>query len=266
MRNRQNWLAIKISGITFTSLAIFYLTYSSINANLIHAYYFLTLVFQVALTWEIFLLVLKHLDRKIRWNESMKKRLLVQIIGGTIVILVAFTVIQLLIYPLDKLIINRHRLHGYWDFDIFICLLLALIIQLVYILYSFFIHWKQIAQSKENENVKREFISRIGNRQIVLSGDEILCFYTENKTVFAFTENRNRHILDISLGKIINQVSSTEFYRANRQYIIRKSGIKGLKSEPNNRLSIETDFDTEIPIPIIISRKNTPQFRKWFNA
>lgn len=262
MSIKQKWLTIKISGITFTSLAIFYLTYSGIKANLIHGYYLLTLVFQVALTWELFILFLKHLDKKIKWDESMKKRLLVQIIGGTIVILIAFTIIQLLIYPFDIIILNRHRLHGYWDFDIFICFLLALIIQLIYVIFYFSIYWK----SEENKIDENEFISRVGNRQTVLSEKEILCFYTENKTVFAITENRNKHILDISLEKIINQVNSTDFFKANRQYILRKSGIKGLKSEANNRLSVKTVFDPEIPTPIIISRKNTPQFRKWFNS
>lgn len=263
---KKELLAIKISGIIFTSLAIFYLTYSGIKANLIHGYYFITLVFQVALTWELFLLFLKHLNKIIKWDESLKKRLLVQIIGGTIVILIAFTVIQFLIYPFDKIILNRHRLHGYWDYDIFICFLLALIIQLVYIIYYFFFHWRKITQSKKKKIGKKKFISRIGNRQIVLSEKEILCFFTENKTVFALTENSNTHILDISLEEIICQVNSSEFYRANRQYIIRKSGIKGLKSEPNNRLLIETVFNSDIPTPIIVSRKNTPQFRKWFNT
>jgi hypothetical protein len=263
---KKELLAIKISGIIFTSLVIFYLTYSNIKANLIHLYFLSTLGFQVSLSWEIFLMFLRRLDMKIKWDESLKKRFFVQIIGGTIVILIAFTVIQFLIYPLDKLIINRNRLHGYWDFDIFICFLLALIIQLVYIIYYFFFHWRKITQSKENKIGRKKFISRIGNRQIVLSEKEILCFFTENKTVFAFTENSNKHILDISLEEIIYQVNSTEFYRANRQYIIRKSGIKGLKSEPNNRLLIETVFNSDIPNPIIVSRKNTPQFRKWFNT
>lgn len=262
MRIKQNWVTVKISGITFASLTIFYLTYSGIKADLIHGYYFLTLVFQVAVTWELFLMFLKFLDKKIEWNESLRKRLLVQITGGTIVILIAFTLIQLLIYPFDILILNRHRLHGYWDFDIFICFLLALIIQLIYVIFYFSIHWK----TEENIVIEKEFISRLGNRQTVLSEKEILCFYTENKTVFAITETRNKHILDQSLEKISSQVSSTDFIKANRQYILRKSGIKRWKRESNNRLSMETVFDSEIPTPIIISRKNTPLFRKWFNS
>ena len=189
-----------------------------------------------------------------------------QITGGTIIILLTFTLIQLIVYPLDLLIIKRHRLHGFWDFDIFICFLLALIIQLVYVIYYFLSHWKSLAHSKKTHIVKKNFISRIGNRQIVLSENEILCFFTENNTVFALTKNRNKYILDLSLEKITEKVSLTDFYRVNRQFILRKSSIKEIKSRPNNRLSIESDFYSEIPIPIIISRKNTPQFRKWFNS
>lgn len=262
MRHRQNWLTIKISGIIFTSLAIFYLTYSGIKANLVHGYYLVTLVFQVALTWEFFLLFLRYLDKNIKWNESLKKRLLVQIIGGTFVILIAFTIIQFLIYPFDKVILSRHRLHGYWDFDIFICFLLALIIQLIYVILYFFVHWN----AKENKIVKKEFISRVGNKQSVLSEKEILCFYTESKTVFAITENSKKYILDLTLEKLTNQISSTDFFKVNRQFILRKSSIKEIKSVANNRLSIKTVFDSEIPTSIIISRKNTPPFRKWFNS
>ena len=266
MAIKKDWVAIKVSGIIFTSLIIFYLTYSNIKANIIHVYYLSTLVFQVALTWELFLLFLKHLDRKIKWDDSLKKRLFIQTTVGTLIILLAFTIIQFLIYPIDKLILNKHRLHGYWNFDIFICFLLAIIIQLVYIIYYFVIHWKGLAQVERKNSIKKEFISQIGNRKIVLSENEILCFYTEDKMVYAVTENRTKHILDTSLDILFNQVSSTDFSRVNRQYIIRKSCIKELKSEPNNRLSIKTVLNSDIPMPIIISRKNTPQFRKWLNT
>ena len=87
-----------------------------------------------------------------------------------------------------------------------------------------------------------------------------------NKTVFAITENSNKHILDLSLENITNQISSIDFFKVNRQFILRKSSIKELKSEANNRLSVKTVFDSANSIPIIISRKNTPLFRKWFNS
>ncbi|WP_321296207.1 LytTR family DNA-binding domain-containing protein [Marinifilum fragile] len=258
VKNRQNWLLIKIGGIAFTSLAIFYLTYSGIKADLIHGYYLLTLILQVMITWEGFLLFLQYLDKKIHWNDALIKRLLYQVIGGTFVVLFVFTVIQFMIYPIDKFILNRHRLHGYWDFDIIICFLLAIIIQLIYVIYYFYIHWA-------NNNIRKEFISRIGNRQKVILEDEILCFYTENKTVFAITENKDKHILDLSLEKIIDEVNSLDFFKANRQYIVRKSSIKEINKEPNNRLSIITECESLIPESIIISRKNTPTFRKWFH-
>ncbi len=263
---KKDWLVIKIGGISFTSIVIFYLTYSNIKADLFHLYYFATLIFQVYLTWEVFLLFLKHLDKKIKWDGSLKKRLFIQTVGGTFIILLAFTFIQYLIYPIDKLVLNKHRLHGYWDFDIFICILLAIIIQLVYIIYYFIIHWKRIAPSEGRNIIKKELISRIGNRKIVLSESEIFCFYTEDKTVYALTENRNKHILDTSLEVLINQVCPSDFFRVNRQCIIRKSCIKELKSEPNNRLSIITILNSDVTKPIIVSRKNTPKFRKWFNS
>jgi ABC-type multidrug transport system fused ATPase/permease subunit len=257
-------LTIKICGIIFSSFIIFYLTFSNIKADLIHLYYLLTLVAQVALTWEAFLLFLKYLDKKNDWKNSLTKRLLFQITGGIIVVLFAFTLIQLIEYPLDKLIIKRHRLHGYWDFDIFICLLLAIIIQLVYVIYYFLSHWKRPVQQEKNHTTRNDFISRIGNRQIVLSENEILCFFTENKTVFALTQDKNKYILDFSLEKITEKVSLADFHRVNRQFILKKSSIKGIKSLPNNRLSIDPVFSSDTPI--IISRKNTPQFRKWFNS
>lgn len=257
--------AIKIGGIGFTSLTIFYMTYSNIKPNLIHLYYLLTLVLQVSLTWELFLLFLKKLDKNSTRFTSLKKRLFYQLTGGTVVVLFAFTSIQLLIYPIDKLILHRHRLHGYWDYDIFICFLLALIIQLVYIIYYLFVHWQNVSKPNHTNNVEQDFILRLGNRQIVLPAKNIRCFFTENKAVYALTEDGNKYILDLSLEKITEMVSKTEFYRVNRQFIIRKTSIQQVKSLPNNRLSVETDFYNEIPLPIIISRNNTPQFRKWFN-
>ena len=262
---RKERLLIKVCGTIFSSLVIFYLTYSNIKADLIHAYYFLTLFIQVYLTWEAFLLFLKYLDRKVDWEESLTRRLLIQIAGGTIIILLAFTLIQLIEYPFDKLLLKKHRLHGYWDFDIFICFLLALIIQLVYVIYYFIFHWKNPAPVEITQAAKKDFVSRIGNRQIVFSEDEVLCVYTENKMVFVLTHNRDKYILDMSLGEVVAQLDPAAFFRANRKYIIRKSAIKTIKSELNNRLSIETVCDPDIPIPITISRNNTPRFRKWFN-
>lgn len=263
--NKEEFV-IKISGITFTSLAIFYLTYSNIKANLIHLYYLSTLVFQVALTWELFLIFLKYLDKKNKLKNSIKKRLLSQIVGGTLVVLLSFTVIQLLIYPFDKFITSSHRLHGYWDYDIFICFLLAIIIELVYFIYYLVVRWKTNIKYLEKQNTAKTFISKVGNRKILLSENDVLCFFTENKAVYAFSRDRNKYILDLSLEKISEEISDTDFYRANRQFIIRKTSIKEVKSLANNRLSLETDFSSQIPVPIIVSRNNTPQFRKWFNA
>ncbi len=256
---------VKVCGIICSSILIFYLTYSRIKFNLVHLYYFFTLFVQVSVTWEIFLLYIKLLNKKITWAKSLKKRLLIQLFGGTFVVLLVFTVIQFLIYPLDMAIIKDHRLYGYFDYDLIICFLLAIIIQLTYLL-LFFIYENRHVISINDKLTNQTFIARLGTRKVIINENEVLCFFSESKLVYAITDKMNSYILDLSLEKIFKLLNGREFFKANRQIILRKSSVKEIVSLPNNRLKVVTTELPEISFPIIISRRNTPSFRKWFNS
>ena len=73
-------------------------------------------------------------------------------------------------------------------------------------------------------------IARLGNRQVIINENEVLCFFSESKLVYAITDKMKSIIIDLSLEKIFRLLNERDFFKANRQIILRKSSVKEIVS------------------------------------
>ena len=65
----------------------------------------------------------------------------------------------------------------------------------------------------------------------------------------------------MTLEEIQNELSSVDFYRANRQFIIQRSSIEDITFYFNGRLIVNI-----LPKPeekIIVSKAKATEFKKW---
>ncbi|MCE9255150.1 LytTR family DNA-binding domain-containing protein [Bacteroides fragilis] len=93
---------------------------------------------------------------------------------------------------------------------------------------------------------------------------DIAYFYSEDKITFAVTKDGKRHVIDISLGKLEEQLDGKLFFRANRQFILSAESIRRIEPYNNNKLNIRVSpvFDGAISI----SKEKITSLKMWLNS
>ncbi|HAI37688.1 MAG TPA: DNA-binding response regulator, partial [Maribacter sp.] len=68
---------------------------------------------------------------------------------------------------------------------------------------------------------------------------DIAYFYIDTGVVKAVTVQERSYVLDIKLEEVEDALDPTLFYRANRQFIVRREAIVTIKLHFNSKLLVE---------------------------
>ena len=119
---------------------------------------------------------------------------------------------------------------------------------------------KEITEKK----TKDRFLVRLGNHIHSIKTSEISLFYAEGRTVYLITKEKKKYILDYKLESLEEVLSSSDFYRVNRTFIVNISDIKDVLVYSNSRLKITSNVFNEKDI--IVSREKVAAFKQWFEG
>jgi DNA-binding LytR/AlgR family response regulator len=109
---------------------------------------------------------------------------------------------------------------------------------------------------------KTRLIVKKGLESISLRLEDIVLFFTENKIVYVVDQWGKKYLIDRNLGELEEDLDTSVFFRANRQYIVNINFIKGFK--PYEKVKLQIDLvPAELNYSIIISQETAPAFRKW---
>ena len=122
-------------------------------------------------------------------------------------------------------------------------------------------HLLEVVASKTITNKRKSYLVYHQDKLIPLSVDDISWFYKSNQVTYACTISNKKYIIEDTLDKIQNEVSSLKFYRANRQFIVRKSAIDNIAMYFNGRLIVNISPKPEEKI--IISKAKSRDFKNW---
>lgn len=124
--------------------------------------------------------------------------------------------------------------------------------------------FKEFLSGNARENrvaFKERFSVKIGAHIKIVTLDQIVCFFSENKTTYIKTEQNRDYPLDMSMDEVEKLVDPTVFYRINRKFFICIHAIKDIYSYSNSRLKINMrTFEHE---DLIVSREKVNDFKKW---
>jgi len=109
---------------------------------------------------------------------------------------------------------------------------------------------------------RKRLLVRRGVENISLLLDDIVLFYTENKIVFVVDRSGKKYIAEKNLAELEAELDDELFFRANRQYILNISFIKGFKSYEKVKLQVDLTMP-ELNHLVIISQETAPAFRRW---
>lgn len=101
----------------------------------------------------------------------------------------------------------------------------------------------------------------VKDKLIPVSMQEISCFYTTDKNSWVYLKNGELYPYSKTLEHISVSLNPTDFYRANKQFIIARDSVRNITIWFDNRLLIT--LDVEVPERIYISKNKAAEFKSW---
>jgi len=122
-------------------------------------------------------------------------------------------------------------------------------------------HLLEVVASKTITNKRKSYLVYHQDKLIPLEVNDISWFYKSNQVTYACTISNKKYVINDALDKIQNEVSSVNFYRANRQFIVSKNSIENISIYFNGRLIVNI-----LPKPdekILVSKAKATDFKNW---
>jgi two-component system LytT family response regulator len=101
-----------------------------------------------------------------------------------------------------------------------------------------------------------------GDKLLPVQTGQIACFYIDCGLVKARTFDEKTYTFEYTLDELTGMLNPSDFFRANRQFIISRISVKDIDFWFNSRLSVNLKVST--PEKILISKARVPEFKEWF--
>jgi DNA-binding LytR/AlgR family response regulator len=108
---------------------------------------------------------------------------------------------------------------------------------------------------------KERFSITVGQKIKTYATSDIAWFYSEEGITFMVVNDNHQYPIDFSLDDLSTQLNPKEFFRVNRQFLVKLSSIKNVHIYPKSRLKLELlpPADREI----FVSRDKVTRFKEW---
>jgi two-component system, LytTR family, response regulator len=111
---------------------------------------------------------------------------------------------------------------------------------------------------------KNRFVIKVGEHLRSVATDDILCFFSEEKTTHICSNDNRVLIIDYSLDQLIELIDPEKFFRINRKTIVNRDAIVDIVVWSKTRLKIRLKVDLDEPP--VVSRDKVGQFKEWLDG
>ncbi|MEL6305690.1 MAG: LytTR family DNA-binding domain-containing protein [Bacteroidota bacterium] len=119
--------------------------------------------------------------------------------------------------------------------------------------------YKQKVEEQPAQETKKRILTYVRNELLSIPITEIAHVYTENTITYVISFDGRRSTTNLSLDELFSQLDDSQFFRANRQFIIAISSIDKIVKYGNNQLKILVTPESENHI--IISKNRASEFK-----
>ncbi|MCR5038120.1 MAG: LytTR family DNA-binding domain-containing protein [Bacteroidales bacterium] len=109
---------------------------------------------------------------------------------------------------------------------------------------------------------KKYFLLPESDKLVPLAAKNIAYIFIDEKVVKIVTFDRKSYYINQTLDELLDQLDTSAFFRANRQYIVARESIKDVSIWLGNKLAL--NLIVEVPDKIIISKARVSEFKQWF--
>ncbi|GGW36880.1 LytR/AlgR family response regulator transcription factor [Arenibacter certesii] len=117
--------------------------------------------------------------------------------------------------------------------------------------------------STKKNTYKSMYLVHHRDQLVPVKTENIAYLYIETGTVKAVTDDKQTYIMEQNLEDMENDLDPSIFFRINRQFIVKKDAIEGIKQYFNGKLIVGVTPPS--PERIVVSRAKAPEFKNWMS-
>jgi DNA-binding LytR/AlgR family response regulator len=118
--------------------------------------------------------------------------------------------------------------------------------------------------SRDTRTYKSRFMVKVGEKIKTILTEEILAFYSFEKTTYLFTRDKRNYIIDYSIEDLESMLDPGNYFRINRKYIISIKACSQIIAWSNSRLKI--DIEGIDDHKIVVARERVREFKQWLDS
>ena len=122
---------------------------------------------------------------------------------------------------------------------------------------------EKVQKTIKNE-FKRRFLIKIGDQYQNVEVSQVAYVHYRDGSCLLTTHEGKEFLIDYSLDQLEDILNPLDFFRVNRQFIVKAGAIKEIHTYFNSRLLLRLapGFDSEI----IVSRDRVNHFKRWMDC
>ncbi len=120
------------------------------------------------------------------------------------------------------------------------------------------------AMARLSTTYKSRFVIRSGEHIRTVAVEDILYFFSRNKGTWCCIGDNRNYMLDQTLEQVQGLVNPADFFRINRQYLVRLDAIEDIISYSNSRLRLVVRSCDDNKI--VVSRDRVNEFKDWLDG
>lgn len=121
----------------------------------------------------------------------------------------------------------------------------------------------ELVQKKIPE-YKNRFSITIGQKLKTIGIDEAAYFYAEGNIVYLVTKANQQYPVDFTLESLCKQLNPNDFFRINRQYIVKLGSIENVHIYPKSKLKLS--LFPAVKDEIFVSVDKVVKFKEWLEG
>lgn len=110
---------------------------------------------------------------------------------------------------------------------------------------------------------KERFVVKVGDHLKSVLTKDIQLIYSQDKGTYLYTQDKKRFLVDYTMDKVEEMMSTHDFFRISRKFLIHIDYIKDIVSYTNSRLEILIDGFTDEQV--IVARERVAEFKTWLD-
>jgi DNA-binding LytR/AlgR family response regulator len=117
--------------------------------------------------------------------------------------------------------------------------------------------------TQKNITYKERFSVAIGMKLKTFTINDIGYFYSAEGMTFMVLLNKTEYPVDYSLDALCNELNPKDFFRVNRQYLVKIQSIANVHVFPKSKIKIELNPVTKEDV--FVSLDKVTAFKKWLD-